>query len=107
MSSPGGRSNSRAYRWPAYTAAAIVLGAQQSPIDVTEAIPARASRSGCEDNAAAKASFGTRELTETTEAAGTFERRPVKTHWSAARLPSNSIRLQFARIDTPSSSRRF
>src|SRR5438067_1047734 len=35
-----GVSNSWAKRWPAYTAAAIVLGARQSPIRVTLASPA-------------------------------------------------------------------
>ena len=47
-----------------------MLGAQQSPIDTTDAIPACASRSGSAANATAKASLGTREVTATTDSEG-------------------------------------
>jgi len=45
----------------------MVPGAQQSPIEVTETIPAAASASGDACKASARASFGSREVTVTME----------------------------------------
>src|SRR5882762_4449485 len=79
-SSVGGQSNSRACRWPAYTAAAMVLGAKQSPIDVIETIPAALIAAGDSIKDRANSSFGRREVTVTTDRAGTLVRRAVYVH---------------------------
>src|SRR5882672_6145048 len=105
-SSVGGQSNSRAWRWPAYTAAAMVLGAKQSPIDVIETIPA-ASTAADSFKDCANSSFGRRDVTVTTDPVGTVVRRSVYVHSRTTSEPSNSTTLRVTYTSMPRSSTRF
>ncbi len=92
-------------RWPAYTAAAMVLGAKQSPIDVIEIIPA-ALIPGNSFKDCANSSLGRREVTVTTDAVGRVVRRSVYVHSSTTAEPSNSTMLRLTYTSTPRASTR-